>query len=489
MDKKTFASGAIWKILEAFSGRGISLIISIVLARILLPEDYGIVTLTAVFINLSIIFVQSGLTTALVRKDRIDEVDYNNGFLIGFGIALACYGIFFFAAPRIADFYSEPLLVPVLRVQMLSLFLVAIGNINNVIITREFRFRELCIAGIIANLISGLIGIILAYWGFGVWALVLYTLLRDGILSLVIILRVRWHPGLKYDKARMKSLLHFSVWVLSATLLDYVGNNFSSTVLGKKYSLSELGLYAKGNQIPEMICLYTFGAISSVLLPTLSIYQHDTERLKHVCKRMVELSAYIILPMMMGLGLIASKLIPFLFTDKWSLCTPVFVFACISYGVNPFRTINIQLIYALGNSKTSLLIEGIRTLLLVTGTLICVFVLKTSIYGVACVGASVALINVLITQYFAKKYIGYTYAEWFSDMLPAIKLSLLMSVLVYMAGFLPLNKYLLMFIQVAVGGISYIGLSEITKNNSYLDVKAMLLEKINGMQIQTQRES
>lgn len=478
MDKETFAFGAIWKMMEAFSGRGISLIISIVLARILLPEDYGIITLTAVFINLSTIFVQSGLTTALVRKEKVDEDDYNNGFFIGFGIASVCYVGFFFAAPLIASFYSEPLLAPVLRVQMLSLFLVAFANINNVIVTREFRFKELCIAGIIANSISGIIGIVFACCNFGVWALVLYTLLRDGISGLVIILRVKWRPKLKYDKRRMKSLLGFSVWVLIATLLDFVGNNFSSTVLGKKYSLSELGLFAKGNQIPEMICLYTFGAINSVLLPTLSVYQKDKDKLKHVCKKMVEISSYIIFPMMVGLGLIASKLIPFLFTEKWNSCIPVFIFACISYGVNPFRSINIQLIYAIGDSRKNLLIEYIRTSLLVIGTVFCVFILKTGIYGIACVAAIVSIINVLITQFFAKKYIGYSYWEWITDMLPAITLCFGMTIFVFSVGLLQLNKLLLMFIQIATGGIAYIGLSAVTKNKAFLDVKSMVLEKI-----------
>ena len=174
MDKQTFASSAIWKIVEAFSTKGISLIVSIVLARILLPEDYGVVTLTAVFISLSTILVQSGLSTALIRKENVDNIDYNNGFLMGFVIAIICYILFFFISIPISNFYKEPLLIPVLRIQMISLFFVAFGNIQTVIITREFRFRELCIANIIANTISGITGLFLAYKGFGVWALVIY---------------------------------------------------------------------------------------------------------------------------------------------------------------------------------------------------------------------------------------------------------------------------------------------------------------------------
>lgn len=195
---------------------------------------------------------------------------------------------------------------------------------------------------------------------------------------------------------------------------------------------------------------------------------------------MIELSSYIIFPMMIGLGLIAGKLVPFLFTEKWNTCIPIFIFACISYGVNPFRTINIQLIYAIGDSKRSLFVECVRTFLLITGTILCVFVFKTSIYGIPCVSASVSVINVLITQFFAKKYIDYGYKEWILDMLPAIKICLGMAVLVYAIGLLPLHRYVLMFVQIAAGGIAYIGLSIAMKNHSYFDIKNMIAEKIHG---------
>lgn len=478
MDKQTFASSAIWKIVEAFSTKGISLIVSIVLARMLLPEDYGVVTLTAVFISLSTILVQSGLSTALIRKENVDNIDYNNGFLMGFVIAIICYILFFFISIPISNFYKEPLLIPVLRIQMISLFFVAFGNIQTVIITREFRFRELCIANIVANTISGITGVFLAYKGFGVWALVIYSLLRDGISNLVIFIKIKWLPGLKFDFSRMPNLLNFSFWVLTATLVDFIGNNYSNTLMGKKYSLSELGLYGKGNQLPEMICLYTFGAISSVLLPTLSQYQNDSERLKHVCKRLVEMTSFIIFPMMFGLGLVASKLVPFLFTEKWSACVPIFIFACVYYGVNPLRSINMQLIYALGKSKKGLLIETVRALLLIIGVTMCALVFRTSIYGISCIAAIVALINVLITQYFAKKYIRYGYLEWIKDMLSSFLLCIGMSIVVLAIGFIPINQYVLMFIQITTGIISYILLSFITKNRNYYEVKNIITEKI-----------
>ena len=160
--KETFAASAMWKIIEAVSTKGVSLIISVILARILFPEAYGIIALTNIFISLTTIIVQSGLSAGLIRKEYVDEIDYNNAFYIGFVFAAICYILFFLISPVIASFYEEPVLIIVLRVQMLSLFLCAFGNVQTAIITREFRFRELCIANVIANSVSGMAGVILA---------------------------------------------------------------------------------------------------------------------------------------------------------------------------------------------------------------------------------------------------------------------------------------------------------------------------------------
>lgn len=481
IDKQTFASSAIWKITEAISTKGIALVISIVLARLLMPADYGIVALTTVFISLSTIMVQSGLSTALIRKDKIDGIDYNNGFLLGFAIAIVCYLLFFFTAPAIASFYNEPLLTPVMRVQMLSLFLVAFGNIQTVIITREFRFRELCAANIIANTLGGITGVVLAYKGFGVWSLVFYTLIRDGLSNFVLFLRIKWYPSFKLDISRLRSLVGFSIWVLLATLIDFVGNNYSSTLMGKKYSLGELGLYSKGNQIPEIICLQTFGAISSVLLPTMSSYQNDRPRLKSVCKKLVAVTCYIIFPMMTGLGAIADKLVPFLFTAKWNPCIPVFILACVYFGVNPLRSINMQLIYALGNSKRGVLVEFSRMVMLIVGVTLCAFVFKTSIYGIAAIAALVSVINVLITQIAVRKDIDYGIFEWLGDILPSVLLCIGMGIIVLLVGMVPVgSKTIVMFLQILAGIAAYAVLSVITKNSSFLEVKGILMQKISG---------
>ncbi len=481
--KETFAASAMWKIIEAVSTKGVSLIISVILARILFPEAYGIIALTNIFISLTTIIVQSGLSAGLIRKEYVDEIDYNNAFYIGFVFAAICYILFFLISPVIASFYEEPVLIIVLRVQMLSLFLCAFGNVQTAIITREFRFRELCIANVIANSVSGMAGVILACLGAGVWALVICTLSRDAITNAVLFMRIKWRPTRHIERERMKSLAGFSMFLLMATLVDFIGNNYSSALLGKRYSMSDLGLYSKGNQLPEMICLQVFGAVSSVMLPAFSSCQNDAVALKRICKKNVSVSCYLIFPMMTGLALIGEKLIPFLFTEKWSACVPILIFACVYYGLNPLRSINMQLIYALGEPKKGVFIEVIRMLLLIIGVSIAVFVLETDIYGISAVSAGVAIINVIITQLFTRNKIEYKYFEWLKDMAAVVFLCLCMAIAVGLTGRLPIqNDSVIMFMQIFVGIAVYLAGSMVTKNVCYQEVAGLLKQKIKTSQ-------
>ncbi|MBR0481506.1 MAG: lipopolysaccharide biosynthesis protein [Firmicutes bacterium] len=480
MDKETFATSSMWKMTEALISKGITLAISALLARLVLPESHGIITLTAVFINFSIMLCQSGLGAALVRKENIEDVDYNNAFFMSLAIAAACYTVFFFAAPYIADFYNEPILTSVLRVQMLGLFLVSIGIVNGAIITRSFRFKDACIAGIISNAAGGLCGVIMAYAHWGVWALVFYTLLRDGIGSFVTFLMVRWHPTLKIDFRKMKGILSFSIWLLVGGIFDFIGNNFSGTLIGKVYSMVDLGMYGKGMHIPEMIGLYTFGSISGVMLPTFANYQNDNEKLKSVMRRMVEMSMYILGPMMLGLALLADKIIPFLFGPGWEPAVPIMMLTCIYFTMNPLRITNAQLLYAVGDSRAVFILDTTRSAMIVIGDILCANVFKLGINYLAAVIPVVSVINAVMTQFMVRKYIGYKYSEWFMDMLPALLLCAGMGVVVLAVGMIPLgNRYVLMFIQVIAGVAAYIGLSALTKNRSYGDILEILKNKLS----------
>jgi len=464
INKKVFVSSAAWKMVESLSTRGVSLLISILLARLLLPEDYGIVALTAIFINLSSSLVASGLGTALVRKEDVDNVDYTTVFIFCMIVAAVLYVVCFFAAPFIADFYEEPMIKPVLRVQMLSLFLCALGVVRGAMITRQFQFKAQFITNFIATVIGGVTGIVMAYAGLGVWALVFYTLIQSGSYSFILFFFVKWKPSKELSFKRMKSLLSFSSFVLFAGVLDFLGNNIPGTVYGKHYSVEVLGYTSKGGQLPELICLHTFGAISGVLLPAMAETQSDLPRLKAMTRKIASMSAFILIPMMIGLAFVGERTIIFLFTEKWLPAAPFLITSCIYYLMNPFRSINMQLIYALGDSKKATMVEIIRFCLLMANMLLGVFVFRFSLITVSYISSGVAIVVVLITQAIVKRYIGYSYREWFSDIAAPLMMSVAMAAVVYLVGLLQMSNLLVLILQVATGVVVYFTLAVITKN-------------------------
>ena len=474
INKKTFVTSAIWKLLESFSTRGVSLLISIILARLLVAEDYGVVALTAIFINLSSSLVASGLGTALVRKEDVDNIDYTTVFIFCMAIALVLYIVCFVAAPFIAAFYEEPLITPVLRVQMLSLFLCALGVVRGAMITRQFRFKAQFITSSIATAIGGVAGIALAYTGFGVWALVFNTLIRDGANALILFFFVKWKPSKVISFKRMKSMLSFSFWVLFAGVVDFLANNIPSTVYGKRYSVETLGYMAKGNQLPELVCLHTFGALSAVLLPAMAESQSDIPRLKAITRKIASMSAYILVPMMVGLAFVGERAIIFLFTEKWLPSVPLLYAACISYGLNPFRSINMQLIYALGNARKATMVEVIRFVMSISWMAIGVFVLNLPLASVALYGSFLAFVVVLITQFVVQGYIGYSIREFFADIAAPVIMAAIMAFFVYLVGQLQMNNLLVLILQVATGVAVYAGLSVVTKNPNLSEALTIL---------------
>lgn len=479
VNKTTFVTSAIWRMIESASVKGVSLFISIILARILMPEDYGIVALTSVFIQFSTMFVQSGLNTALIRQKSVDQQDYSNAFFISIIIASFCYIIFWCAAPYIARFYAEPTLKSVLRVQMLSLFFCALGIVANAICVRTFNFRILCKTNFISSLISGLVGIWLAYKGFGVWALVVHTLVRDGFSTLLLLLDIKWKPSYAVSLVKIRYLLSFSFWLLLATLLDYVGNNLFSILCGKIYSLSDIAYMNKGNQLPELFCLHIFGAITSVMLPAMSAVQEDKEQLTRITRRIVNMSSYIIFPIMAGLAVIAPRLVTFLFTEKWLPCVPILRVTCLTFGMNIFRSINMQLIYAVGDSKEGMRIEIIRFICMIVCTIFATFLTDIGVYGYVFLKAVVTIIIVLIIQWRIKKYIPYSLSEWFLDILPTLFLTMMMIFITSVSRGVIANNVLGMLFQIFIGVISYCLFSWIFRMKCFLELATLISERIS----------
>lgn len=312
----------LWKLMERGGTQGVQFIIQIVLARLLVPNDYGIISLIAIFINLAAVFVQSGFSAALIQKKDANETDFSSVFYLSLLVATLLYIILFFTAPIIASFYGVYQLTSVLRVLEITLFFGVFISIQNAVISKRMQFKKLFFSSLGSILVSGAVGIVFAYNGFGVWALVAQQLTNQFMSIVILWFTVKWRPKLLFSIERLKGLFLYGWKLLVSSLLDALYMNLRSLIIGKIYNPAMLGFYNRGDQFPQIIVTNINGSIQSVMLPALSAEQDNTKRVKDMVRRSIVTSSFIVFPMMVGLAVVSEPLVKILLTDKWLPCVP-----------------------------------------------------------------------------------------------------------------------------------------------------------------------
>ena len=472
--KDIVVKNSMWKLLESLGSKGISMVVSIVLARLLMPEDYGIIVLTAIFTNLTDILIQAGFSTALVQKDKVDASDYSTVLGISLISAIVLYGIIFFSAPFIANIYETPILVAVLRVLALVLFCQAFTAVRTAVVTRKMRFKHLFFCTIISNMISGLIGIACAYLGLEVWALVIQQLCQQVLLTVLMFITVRIKVSFSISLKSVREIVPFSLKVLISSVLSFVGDASYSMVIGKLYSMTELGLYDKGSQFPRQFSLYTFSAVSNVFLPVFSAYSHNYQRLNEVFLRVVNVSCFIIIPLMAGLYMTAEPFIVLLLTDKWLECIGILRWFCLYYVFTPISLAFIQLHFAIGKGENRIKAELVRIILLLL-TFIFIFLKKVSIETTVAVFTIIQAISTFILAIDAIKETKFSVLIFVKNLIPTMIGTSLMCVSIYLVSLLRIeNLLLLFFIEIAMGSIIFFGVSCMLHNKAYYEVMDMV---------------
>ena len=481
ISKEQFTQGTIWKVLERFTGRGISLIISVILARLLTPDDYGLIALTTVFTNLSEILIDAGFSTALVQKKEVDDTDYSCVFMINSMISVILYVALFLAAPFVSRYYMRPELVAVLRVMSLVLFIQAFGSTRNAYVTRNMLFKLQMKCNTVAVIISGTVGIIMARCGIGVWALVFQRLLQQLTVTVVLFVCVRWKPRFGFSFEKYKELLGFSLGVIGASLVNYVENCVNSLVIGKRYSVAELGYYDKGNILPEQISLNSFGSMTSVLLPTVSSYQGNIERLRHIIRKIYSYTTYLLFPIMLGMLAVSKETVIILFTEKWLPSVPLMQCICIYYIATPLMLIDVQVFFGLGHSEVRIKTELYRMIFILIGVFSCCFVFKLDIQYLALTNAIAASLGTIVTHIEVKNMIGYTLLDRFKDMYKSLVSAGLMCVIVAivkaMLKSVGLPTIIELVIEIMSGVGSYILLSILFRIDNIYEIFEVLKNK------------
>lgn len=462
--KEQVVSGLFWKFGERIFAQGVSFIVSLILARLLLPEQYGIVALVLVFINLANVFVTNGLGESLIQKKDSNSTDFSTIFYCSVGFSIVLYIILFFLAPLIANFYNNQDLILVLRILSFQVPLSAIKTIQQAYVSKHMLFKKFFFSTIGGTLFSGVVGIIMAYNGFGVWALVAQYLVNSSIDTLILFITVEWRPTLQFSSKSAKQLIGYGWKLVLSQFINTFYSELRSLFIGKVYTTADLAAYNKGNQFPSLLITNINSSISSVLFPVMSKTSDDRDKLKELTRQSIKLSSYILFPMLAGLAVVAEPLIRLLLTENWLPCVPFLQISCIFWMFQPSQTANVQAIKAAGRSDICLKLEVIKKII---GVALLLVTINISVYAVVIANAIFAGISAIINIFPNKRLIGYGIKEQVVDLLPSLALSTVMfliSLQVIVFGF---NDILTIFLQFIIGCTIYILGSWIFKIDSF----------------------
>lgn len=473
---KKIISGVVWKFAERFVAQGVSFFVSLILARILMPADYGVVAIINIFITIADIFLSSGLNTSLIQKKEVTDLEFSTIFWCNLGLGCVLYLVMFIAAPFISRAYNMPILILAIRVFALRLPISSFQSIQTAFVSRKMDFKKFFWATIVGTLISAVVGIGMALNGFGVWALIAQYMANTIIDTIFLFFTVKWYPKFVFSWKAAKPLIRYGSRVMITDMIGTVSNNLTDFIIGLHYKPSDLAFYSKGRQLPSLIKTNIYSSLLSVLFSGMSRVSDTGESIKDISRRSIETLSFILYPMMIGLIVVATPLTTVLYTEKWLSMVPYIRIVCVEVILSVPGTIALQSIKAVGRSDLMLKAEFIKKPIL----LLCVIIsLKYGVIALALTLPVNTLIEFLINSYLTHKCIAYSLIEQIKDISSALVMSLVMGICVFSISKVVSGQYIVLGIQVILGVIIYIVLSIILKNRVYMMIKRSILSKIH----------
>jgi len=453
---------ALWKLLERGGHQFIALIVQIVLARILEPHDFGTIAILLVFINLANVFVQSGLNTALIRAKEVDDDDYSPVFTLSLVIAALLYVVLYFASPALEDFYGLPRLTVYLRVLAILLFINALNCVQVAIVSREMKFHLLFRATMISSVLSGIVGIVAALAGLGVWALVAQQICAQLFSNIVLAIKISWSPRLLIVKLKAVQHLKFGWKLLAASLLNTIYTNLYDLIIGRIFSASILGFFNQGKKIPTVLESLFDSAISTVMLSSAAKVQESPKTVRALMRRAMQASTFFVVPCMALLIACAEPLICIVFTEKWLDSAPFLQLFAASVALVPITKCNLQVLNALGRSDVVLRLEVIKKCIAVSILLFTSFVVG-DIYAIAIGNLVYSLIAIPINTYPLSKMLDYSIPSQLKDVLPSVALSIVAGFSCYLVGILFESAWMKCLVGFVAFGVVYLCLGKLFK--------------------------
>lgn len=462
--KYKIISSLLWKFAERIGAQTITFILSIILARLLSPSDYGAIAILLVFITIADVFVNAGFGSALIQKKDADDLDFSSVFYFSFIFSIFVYLAVFLSAPSVAKFYNMPILQPALQVLALRIPVAAINSVQQAYVSRNMQFKKFFCSTLSGTAASAVVGIFMAYNGYGIWSLVGQYLSNAVINTIVLFSVISWRPQLIFSLQRLKSLFSYGWKLLLSGLLETGYQSLNSLLIGKFYTPTDLAFFDTGKKFPMVIVTNINSSISSVMFPTLAFEQDEPEKVKAHTRKAIQISSYIMWPMMLGMVACADSIVSLVLKDKWLQVVPYLQIACITYGLLPIHTANLQAINAMGRSDIFLKLEIVKKVIGITALLISIQ------YGVLVVAITYLITGIMATfinSYPNKFLLKYSYYEQIKDMLPSFLLSLIMCILIKILPFDGLSTFFRLVLQIIIGVTMYILLSIIFKNEAF----------------------
>ena len=476
--KEKTTKGLFWSFIDQFSTQGIGFIIGIILARILNPSDYGMIGMLAIFIAVANTFIVGGFGTALVQKSDRSQVDFSTVFLFNLVVALILYCMLFIAAPYIANFYKLPELTIITRVIGLTLIIGAISIVPRTILNINIDFRTQTKISIISIILSGSVGIVMAYSGYGVWALVIQSILSAILQTILLIYFIKWRPSFEFSKQSFKQLFGYGSKIVAATLIDTIYTNIYSLVIGKRFSAADLGQYTRAQQLESFPASNITNIIQRVTFPVLCSIQDDQTRLIDAYRKLIRMAAFLIFPLMFLLVLVAKPLIIILLTDKWLPAVELFQILCFSGMFYPIHAINLNILQAQGRSDLFFKLEIWKKSM---GVFILIITLplglKTMLWG----QVASSFIALFMNTWYTGKLYNYGIWKQGKDIILYLLTAIIICFLLFQfIGFFDSN-----WIKLMIGGLSYtilyIGITWVFKSEELKQTTTLIFIPIKNI--------
>ena len=469
------ARGVFWVLMEKFGVQAAHFVVTLVLARLLTPDDYGTVALLSIFISLSNLLVDCGFGKALVQKKKATQTDYNSVFYMSMAIAAVLYAVLFLAAPFIARFYGVPELRLMLRILALSLIFHSINGVQNVELNRKMLFKLSFRVSWARVIVSSATGVALAFAGFGPWALV-YASLAGGVTGVVARqLVIRWRPSLTFSWDSIRGLFRFGWKMAAASFLTKAYNEMYGLLIGKFYARADLAFVKKGAHIPKMLGSTADGTLSRVSFSALVRLQDDPRRLRNAMRRMITCSTFVVFPLMACLGLVAEPLIGLLYGERWLPAAPYVQVTCFAMAFRPFDSINLQAINARGRSDIYLRLIVFRR---IVGLVVMVVALPKGVMAFL-VASAIALgpFGIVVNSLPNLRLLKYSILMQLRDVMPSLALTAVMAAFILGIGRLPVSGRALLFPQVVLGLAIYAALAVAMRMRPVAELASMLLPR------------